>query len=180
MMDTGPASEKIERLLQLWLDCGGMELTFHIHPVAVGDREGLGVDLEGADARFLTARNGELLHAIESLAVDVLRLVPEDHELISFDAEGFKAARAQRVRRAAEVAVASVKTSGRPYSFPPMNSRERRMLHLELANSGLRTASSGEASRRFVVVYPAVEEPTQKQPDNGGRARNIRSAFRPR
>ena len=35
-----------------------------------------------------------------------------------------------------------------------MNSRERRMLHLFLRDSGLRTASSGEGPRRFVVLYP--------------------------
>ncbi len=35
-----------------------------------------------------------------------------------------------------------------------MNSRERRMLHLFLRDSGLQTASSGEGPRRFVVLYP--------------------------
>jgi spoIIIJ-associated protein len=35
-----------------------------------------------------------------------------------------------------------------------MSSRERRMLHLFLRDSGLQTASSGEGPRRFVVLYP--------------------------
>lgn len=179
-METGPALKKINDFVHLWLECSGLDLTCHSHAVVAGDREGVGVDFEGADAHMLVARNGELLHAAESLAVDILRLAPEDHELVSFDAEGFKAARAQRVRHAAEIAIASVQSSGRPYSFPPMSSRERRMLHLELASSGLRTASSGEAARRFVVVYPAAEEQTSTQGDNGGRARKIRNAFRPR
>ena len=179
-IELGSATEKIEDLLAAVLRASALDLTYELKVTAESDRPRIRVVFEGNDTRMLVARNAELLHALEALAVDVLRLSPEDHELISFDAEGYKAQRAERMRRAAGAAVASVQSTGRPYAFPPMNSRERRMLHLELMSSGLRTASSGEASRRFVVVYPAAQAVTGTPNDGQGREKRLRNAFRPR
>jgi spoIIIJ-associated protein len=57
-----------------------------------------------------------------------------------------------------------VKESGEPYRFAPMNSRERRMLHLFLKESGLQTSSSGEGPGRFVVLYPAGYRIPEERP----------------
>ena len=51
-------------------------------------------------------------------------------DLVSFDADNFKALRAQELRMTAETAAEKVLRSGVPYAFPPMNSRERRLLHM--------------------------------------------------
>lgn len=181
-MDWVLAAEKIERFLRVFLSTSAMDLTYELSAGSGSERVRLQARFGGSDTRFLLARNAELLHAMESLAASILRLAAEDHDLISFDAEGYKAERALQMRRAAEIAVASVRATGRPYSFPPMNSRERRMLHMELTNSGLRTASSGELSRRFVVLYPLEQAPGVESPadDGAGRAQVIRNAFRPR
>jgi len=56
---------------------------------------------------------------------------------------------------AAEAAAEKVRGSGMPYSFPPMNSRERRLLHMACRGlDGVETASVGEGQDRFLVVYP--------------------------
>ncbi|MBB5318500.1 Jag family protein [Tunturibacter empetritectus] len=137
------------------------------------------VEFTGTDTPLLLARNGELLHAIEHLAAKILRLEPEEHDLIFFDAEGFKANRDRELQHSAETAIEQVRATGRPYSFPPMTSRERRMLHLALAKSGLPTASSGEGPGRFVVLYP--EGPAAAQPlATADRTRAIRNSFRRR
>ena len=45
--------------------------------------------------------------------------------------------------------------NGQPYSFAPMSSRERRMLHLAFrAYDDIETSSTGEGLRRFVVAHP--------------------------
>jgi spoIIIJ-associated protein len=75
--------------------------------------------------------------------------------MVSFDAANFKALRAQELKLAAETAAEKVRHSGVPYSFPPMNSRERRLLHLACRTlAGIETASVGEGQNRFLVVYP--------------------------
>jgi spoIIIJ-associated protein len=151
------------------------------------------VELTGPDTPLLLAHNGELLHAIEHIAAKILRLEPEDHDRISFDAEGFKAARDRNLRLSAEAAIQQVRATGRPFAFPPMTSRERRMLHLVLAQSGLPTASSGDGPRRFVVVYPEGHQPEATLPaslpnqfasesltNSPDRTQAVRSRFRPR
>ena len=83
-----------------------------------------------------------------------------------------------------------MRTTGRPHAFPPMSSRERRMLHLLLSESGLPTASSGEGPGRFVVLYPkgadtsapfnlSAADDTQSPPRRHD-ANQVRNAFRPR
>ena len=84
----------------------------------------------GPTCRLVIQHNGELLRALETLAAQMLRLDHHEHDLVSFDAANFKALRAQELRMAAETAAEKVRQTGVPYSFPPMNSRERRLLHL--------------------------------------------------
>jgi spoIIIJ-associated protein len=151
------------------------------------------VELTGPDTPLLLAHNGELLHAIEHIAAKILRLEPENHDRICFDAEGFKATRDRNLQLSAEAAVQQVRATGQPFAFPPMTSRERRMLHLVLMHSGLPTASADEGPRRFVVLYPEGHQPTatpqEKNPNRSAtdapsnspaRVRAIRSSFRPR
>jgi spoIIIJ-associated protein len=48
-----------------------------------------------------------------------------------------------------------VKKSGRPFHFSPMNSRERRIIHLTLRNeTEIRSESTGSGPFRQVVVLP--------------------------
>jgi spoIIIJ-associated protein len=151
------------------------------------------VELSGPDTPLLLAYNGELLHAIEHIAAKMLRLEPEEHDRICFDAEGFKAKRDRNLHLSAEAAIQKVRATGQAYSFPPMTSRERRMLHLVLMQSGLPTASSGEGPRRFVVLYPEGYQPSrgsqERSPDlstneslnnSSDRTQAIRNRFRPR
>jgi spoIIIJ-associated protein len=81
----------------------------------------------------------------------------------------------------AEMAIQRVRTTGEPYSFSPMTSRERRILHLSLAKSGLPTASSGTGPGRFVVLYPEGLQPSPPAaPSAEDRTRAIRNSFRRR
>jgi spoIIIJ-associated protein len=139
----------------------------------------ISVEFIGADAALLTARNAELLHAIEHLAAKALRLEPERHHVISFDAENFKLLRNAELQTMADAAVERVRASGRPHVFPPMNSRERRLLHLALSVSGLPTASTSDGPRRFVVLYPEGQQPVPAASTND-RSHAFRKTFRRR
>ena len=176
------AAKPVEDLLDLFIKSLGLNLSYRILPpptsahLSTAPTPELRYELSGPDAPLLTANNGELLHAVEHIAAKILNLEPEEHDRLSLDAEGFKQNRDLALQRAADAAIARVIETGRPYVFPPMTSRERRMLHLALQDSGLPTASSGEAPRRFVVLYP---EATKSLP-TPARTDSIRSAFRPR
>jgi spoIIIJ-associated protein len=113
------------------------------------------VEFAGPDAQLLLERGGELLRSLELLAMEMLRLTGNEHEKISFDCLGHRKARLEELRLSARVAADKVRQTGSPYTFAPMSSRERRILHLALRDEqDLRTESAGEGLRRSVVLYP--------------------------
>jgi len=159
--DLQQAAQKIAGFLSTLNKLGGFRLKYRITAGdGARDPEGLEgrviyVELGGPDTPLVTQRDGELLRALEAVAAQILRLDPREHDLISFDAGNFKALRAQELRMRAETAADKVLRTGVPYAFPPMNSRERRLLHMAFRSiEGVETASSGEGMDRFLVVYP--------------------------
>ncbi len=156
------AAQKIAGFINTLNKLGGLRLKYRITAGdGARDPEGLEgrqiyIELGGPDVPLVTQHNGELLRALETLAAQMLRLEQREHDLISFDAGNFKALRAQELRLQAETAAEKVLRSGVPYAFPPMNSRERRLLHMAFKSlEGVETASSGEGQDRFLAVYPA-------------------------
>jgi spoIIIJ-associated protein len=198
------AAQTIGQFLQTFTSNGGLRLRFRVKvrggapgDATDGDPQSAGeegqakdlprtlyVEFSGPDTKLLTAHNGEVLNALEHIAVKILRLEPEDQERVSFDADQFKANRDRMMRESASAAVERVRATGKPHPFPAMNSRERRMLHLILKDSGLPTSSSGEGPGRFVVLYPEgtdISRPVGAQnvrsSEDTGR---LRQAFRHR
>jgi spoIIIJ-associated protein len=160
MEDLRGAAEKIAGLMKTLTTTGGLRLKYRITAGAgAADPDGLEareiyVEMIGPDAPLLTQRGGELLRALEHIAAKIVRLENEEHDKISFDSNNFKALRAREMRLAADTAAERVQRTGMPFSFQPMSSRERRMLHLALrGHPDLETESSGEGLRRFVVLY---------------------------
>jgi spoIIIJ-associated protein len=155
------AAQKIAGFLASLNKLGGLRLKYRITAGdGARDPEGLEarviyVELAGPDVPLVTQHNGELLRALETIAAQILRLDQRENDLVSFDAGNYKALRAQELRLQAETAAERVRRSGIPFAFPPMNSRERRLLHMSFRDlPGVETASSGEGQDRFLVVYP--------------------------
>ncbi|MGA2046364.1 MAG: R3H domain-containing nucleic acid-binding protein [Terracidiphilus sp.] len=160
--DLQQAAQKIAGFLASLNKLGGLRLKYRItagdgahDPQGIEARQ-IYVELGGPDVPLVTQHNGELLRALETIAAQMLRLDQREHDLVSFDAANFKALQAQELRLQAETAADKVIRSGIPYAFPPMNSRERRLMHMAFKDiEGVETASSGEGQDRFLAVYPA-------------------------
>lgn len=156
------AAQKIAAFLTSLNQNGGMRLKYRISAgEMVHDAEGnespqLVVELAGPDQPMLTQHNGELLLALETIAGQILRLEPRENDLLSFDSGNFKALHQDELRLQAESVAEKVIKTGQPYAFPPMNSRERRLMHMAFRTiEGVETASHGEGRDRFLAVFPA-------------------------
>jgi spoIIIJ-associated protein len=165
------AAHKINELLTSVVTHGGLRVKYRItvDPPLAEDRDWerpeILVDFSGPDSTMLLARGGELLRAIELLAIETLRLTGDEHEKISFDCMNQRALRLDELRTAARVAADKVRQTSTPYHFAPMSSRERRIVHLALRdNADLHTESEGEGLRRYVVVYPKDYKPAASKP----------------
>jgi spoIIIJ-associated protein len=167
--DKVAVAKKIDSLLTTIISTGGFRLKYRItvNPPPPPDTKELEqpeilVELAGPDSSLVLERGGEMLRAVETVIHESLRISGEDHDKISFDCKGYRAARQQELKLAAQVAAERVLKTGMPYSFAPMSSRERRLIHLVFRDhETLTTQSEGEGGRRYVVLYPKDYKPAK-------------------
>ena len=151
---------RIEAFLGPLLKHAGLRLQF---AVAHGDdrhasfeNPDVVVKFTGPDVDLLLENKAALLLALEYVTQEMLRLPPEDHTRVCFDAEDFRALRIEELRLSAAAAADKVRRTGIPFKFSPTTSRERRIIHLAMREeAGVRSESCGEGPHRQVVIYPA-------------------------
>ena len=151
---------RIDGFLDLLLATAGLDLEYEISDAdpAEDDFEtpDVLVNFSGPDVDLLLANRAELLLALEQVTMEVLRLSSEEHSRLSFDANDYRLLRIEELRLSAQTAAEKVKRTGVPFRFNPMNSRERRVIHLALrGETAVRSESAGAGPGRQVVVYPA-------------------------
>jgi spoIIIJ-associated protein len=170
------AAKRINELLNNIVRLGGFRVKYRIAvdpPVSEGaewEKPAILVDISGPDASVFVARGGELLRALELIVVEAVGDMLDETERIVLDALGFRQARNDELAMSARVAAEKVLKTGTPYAFAPMNSRERRVVHLALRDQPeLRTESEGEGPERHLIVYPKNYKGKAPAAPNAGR-----------
>lgn len=160
-LNRAAAAESLQKLLQELIRAAKLNLNVNVRALKpeanpdAGDAE-VFADINGRDKDLLLERGGELLLALEHLALKSLRLEPPFQDKLFFDCDGFRALRVEELKMTARVAAERVQTSRQHFKLNPMSSRERRIVHLALQDfPGVRTESAGVGERRQVVIYPA-------------------------
>ena len=151
---------RLDALLQPVLQKAGFRLKYGIvpgqNPHPDIENPEVVVKFSGPDVELLLENKAELLLALEHIAMEMLRMPPEDHTKLCFDANDYRVLRIEELRVSAITAAERVKRSGVPFRFSPMSSRERRIIHLALRDGKqVRSESAGMGSQRHVVIYPA-------------------------
>jgi spoIIIJ-associated protein len=151
---------KISAFLDIVRDKGHFKFKFDLtdeetpHPDF--ENPDLMVKFSGPDVELLLENKAELLLALEQLTTEVLGMAPDEHTRLCFDANDYRMMRVEELRLSALTAAERVKKTKVPFTFSPMNSRERRIIHLALRNeTAVRSESAGVAPHRNVVIYPA-------------------------
>ena len=176
-------ASRIDQFLRPTLRNAGFKVNYEAQDVEAPDdafeTPDMAVKFSGADVDLLLSNRAELLLALEHVTMEMLRMPSEDHSRISFDANDYRLLRIEELRLSAMTAAEKVKRTGVPFRFNPMNSRERRVVHLALrGETDLRTESAGVGPGRHVVVYPAgmpslpdlpPQAPQFRGPDRGPR-----------
>ena len=111
------------------------------------------LEMDGEDASLLRSEGGELLSALEHLLNQAFgRSLPQGERLIC-DVQNFRATREAELRAMARHAAERVRTTRSAFTFGPMNSNERRIIHTSLAEEpDLHTESVGEGNARRLKV----------------------------
>ena len=140
--------QKIEDFLEIVLDDADFDLEYEL---TEGDSSNpeienpeVVVKFSGPDVELLLSNKAELLLALEQVTMEALRMPSEDHSRLSFDANDYRMLRIAELRLSADAAAEKVKHTGEPFRFNPMNSRERRVIHIALRHeTDLRSESAG-------------------------------------
>lgn len=111
------------------------------------------LDIDGADAELLQSQTGELLEALQHLINQIFGRSLSGSARLICDVHGFRATREAELQAMANLAANRVRQTGIAFTFEPMSSNERRIIHLTLAEvEDLYTESIGEGAERKLRV----------------------------
>jgi spoIIIJ-associated protein len=108
------------------------------------------------DAEALIGQNGETLQAIQHLLRVMARKACSGACFVDLDINDYRKKRKDYLKELAISSADDAALSKKEISLPPMNSYERRIIHMELAERrDVATESRGGDAERRVVVKPA-------------------------
>ena len=107
---------------------------------------------------LLIGKGGQTLNAIELVVRTIVeQKLHHAEKRIVIDAEGYRARHAERLEQMAREAAQRVLDTGEPFAMEPMNARDRRTVHMTIAEiPGVASESHGEDPFRHLVITPAA------------------------
>ncbi|ALG30671.1 RNA-binding protein [Glutamicibacter halophytocola] len=149
VLDEGEvAADYLEELLDIADLDGDIDIEIR------GGRTYISIVTEDDDTSLdsLVGENGETLDALQELTrLAVLTATGERSRLI-LDIAGYRADRAEQLKKLAEEAIANARDTGEKVHLEPMSAYERKLVHDVIAEAGLHSESEGESTRRHIVV----------------------------
>jgi spoIIIJ-associated protein len=106
------------------------------------------------DMKRLVGPDGEVLEALQDLARLAVQSETGNMSRLMLDIAGFRAGRKEQLAEKARASIAEVRETGTPFSMPPMNAFERKVVHDVVLEAGLVSESEGEDPDRHVVIKP--------------------------
>src|SRR5664279_4792293 len=145
------AADFLEELLDILDMDGDIDIS-----VEAG-RPKLAIVAEGPsqDLKRLVGPDGEVLEALQDLARLAVQSETGNMSRLMLDIADFRAGRKEQLAEKARASIAEVRESGTPFSMPPMNAFERKVVHDVVLEAGLVSESEGEDPDRHVVIKPA-------------------------
>lgn len=119
--------------------------------------EAVHVNLSGADRPLLLSNTASVLNSIEYLVNKVFRPGRnEETPSIILDSDNYRQHREAELVLLAQMASKKVLVQRKPLNLQPMSPKERRIVHLALAQiEGVRSQSQGEGDNRSITIYPS-------------------------
>ncbi len=131
----------------------GMDLAVEVS----GTDEEMSVNLSGPDRSYLLSNTAALLNSLEYLVNKIFRSGKDEKSSgIILDSDNYRQHREAELVLLAQMASKKVIAQQKPLGLQPMIPRERRIIHLALAEiEGVRSESEGEGDNRSITIYPA-------------------------
>jgi spoIIIJ-associated protein len=151
---TGDVRADIRALVRVLGEAASADLSAEVEE----GPDGLVVRLQGAGCSMLLEEEGEVFRAFEHVLQRAYRGRMESRRL-TVECEGYRDHRDRRLRERALELARAVEADGKPRRTEPLNSYERRIVHMIVSERpGLETYSVGEGADRRVTIAPRRPE----------------------
>ena len=142
------AAEILEELLNL------MDLNVQVEIRSDGER--IELDATGEDSGRVIGKKGATLDALQFLINKMVNRFPEGRRHVIVDSGDYRERHDDGLISLAKRQAHRAMTEGKVVTLQPMNSRDRRVIHMSLAKfDGVNTMSQGEGMRRRIQIIPA-------------------------
>ncbi len=137
------------------------------------DAESAEVEIDaGEDTGLIIGKRGETLGALQHLVALLANKGRATKKRVLLNAGGYLERREQALSMLAERTSQKVRATGRSITLEALSPRERRIIHVALANEpGITTSSIGVDPNRCVIVSPSRSQyaprPPEPSPDPG-------------
>jgi spoIIIJ-associated protein len=130
---------------------GAMGLQVTVTGTEAGD--GIRVDIEGEGSEAFLFQRGEALRALQTIVNTAFRRELGEDGRVLVDCQGFRRDKDAELRQTAKYLAEKVLQSGTAQEMGPLNSYERRIVHLAVAEiQGVSSESIGDASVKKVII----------------------------
>ncbi|MDR3349834.1 MAG: protein jag [Acidaminococcales bacterium] len=120
-----------------------------------GEDDTVNLEIYGSDMGLLIGKHGQTLEALQYLANLVANKGRETWVKILLDIENYRKRREETLSKLALRLADKVKRGGERVALEPMNSHERKIIHMALQDDRrITTYSEGEGHYRHVVIIP--------------------------
>ncbi len=107
------------------------------------------------DAGLLIGKDGEVLLSLEQLLKSIVNKQQTEFKHFTLDINNYRLQKEGYIREMAQKAGRHAMITKKEVFLPPMNSYERRLVHLELSiNPDIATESIGQGLERRIVIKP--------------------------
>jgi spoIIIJ-associated protein len=145
-------SEWVLSMVQQTLAAAKLDASAALKSEAGGD---IGIEISGPDVAILIGKHGQTLDALQYLLTVALSRVSDKRTRVNLDAEGYRDRYAELLTAKALEYARRVKESGEEAVLDPQSPRDRRLVHVALAEDpDVYTYSEGDGDYRHVVISP--------------------------
>jgi len=138
------------------------------------------VELASETSEDLTGRDGRTLSSIQFIVNRIVNRKADPRKHILIDVDGFKEKHDENLREEARKLVEQAVAANKIFTMGPMNSKDRRIVHLELKdNSDVSTRSEGTGPNRRLLIIPRGYRGGNNRSQNGNKRRSRSRSRKP-
>jgi spoIIIJ-associated protein len=155
-MEIEDKKKVLEEITKSLLDGMGFKAEVVIATSAVSDDDSISVEIQTDESKYLIGRFGVTLAAFQHICRILVRKRLDEQVNFTVDVNNYREKQQQIIFDITKEAIQKVLSENESVELRPMNSYERRLVHLETAkNENIGSESVGEDEERRVVIKPA-------------------------